>query len=75
MSLQSPIFVKLDESRTLSRVPVVSFTQDLPPGTNADCLLLNCGDLRNVLLTIYCEESSGGLTPNGAVSNHRRFLS
>ena len=58
MSLQCPVFVGLEETRVFSRIPVVSFTQDLPPGTDADCLLLNCGDLRNILFTIFGEKGA-----------------
>jgi hypothetical protein len=60
MSMQSP--VNATPIRTyppLGKVPVVSLTQDLPPGLNADCLLLECGDARNILYTFFCEENNG----------------
>jgi hypothetical protein len=60
MSLQYPVFATLAQSCVpLSRIPVVSLTQDLPPGLDADCLLLGSGDLRNILFTIFCEERNG----------------
>jgi hypothetical protein len=58
MSLQCPVFIGLEETRVFSPIPVVSFTQDLPPGTDADCLLFNCRDLRNILFTIFGEKGA-----------------
>jgi Domain of unknown function (DUF4470) len=37
--------------------PATCLTQDLPPGAQANCLLLGCGDPRNILLTICSEEA------------------
>jgi hypothetical protein len=34
-------------------------TQDLPPGKQANCLLLGNGDARNILYTIFSEENNG----------------
>lgn len=38
-----------------SGTPAVSLTQDLPQGVDADILLLGCGDVRNILYTLYSE--------------------
>jgi len=65
MSWQSQLFVGLAQSRVHSRIPVVSFLQHLPPESRADCLLLNCGDPRNILFSIYCDERDHGKTRPG----------
>ena len=36
----------------------VCLTRDIPPDLDANILLLPCGDPRNVLYTVFCEESS-----------------
>ncbi|KXX75673.1 putative protein MSS51, mitochondrial [Madurella mycetomatis] len=38
-----------------SGTPAVSLTRDLPQGVDADILLLGCGDVRNILYTLYSE--------------------
>jgi hypothetical protein len=63
MSMQFPVnvapFRKYSPLRT---VPPVSLTQDLPFGVDADCLLLGCGDARNILYTLFYEEDNGSLS-------------
>lgn len=62
MSMQYPINVApFKEYSPLGSDPVLSLTHDLPPGMDADCLLLECGDARNILYTIFCEEDNGPL--------------
>lgn len=41
----------------LRNKPAVWFTQDLPPTVRANCLLLGCGDPRNILFSIFSEDS------------------
>ena len=36
--------------------PAVNLTQDLPPGQNAEVMLLGCGDVRIILFTTYVEQ-------------------
>jgi hypothetical protein len=43
----------------LSSEPPTSFTQDLSPDAPADCLLLECGDVRNILWTLFYDEDKG----------------
>ena len=39
----------------LGNTPAVCLTQDLPSDQQADVLLLGCGDVRNILFTIYSD--------------------
>ncbi|EPQ57665.1 hypothetical protein GLOTRDRAFT_128021 [Gloeophyllum trabeum ATCC 11539] len=39
----------------IGNTAAVCLTQDLPPGRPADVLLLGCGDVRNVLYTVYAD--------------------
>ncbi|KAI5922011.1 MYND finger [Camillea tinctor] len=39
----------------LGNTPAVSLTRGLPQGSDADILLLGCGDVRNILYTAYTE--------------------
>lgn len=39
----------------IGNTPAICLTQGLPPEKKADALLLGCGDLRNVLFTIYSD--------------------
>ncbi|KAI1770204.1 hypothetical protein F4818DRAFT_455837 [Hypoxylon cercidicola] len=39
----------------LGNTPAVSLTRSLPQGLDADILLLGCGDVRNILFTVYSE--------------------
>ncbi|KZF19547.1 hypothetical protein L228DRAFT_224753 [Xylona heveae TC161] len=56
--LRPVIIDPVNLSYPLGNTPAVCLTQDLPPGTSADVLLLGCGDARNVLFTIYSELKS-----------------
>ncbi|TFK29000.1 hypothetical protein FA15DRAFT_664645 [Coprinopsis marcescibilis] len=42
----------------IGNTPAAHLTAALPPETPADILLLGCGDVRNVLFTIYMESAS-----------------
>lgn len=65
MSMQSQVNVApFKKYSPLGKVPAVSLTNELPPGLNADILLLSCGDVRNILYTIFCEEDNGMLIPS-----------
>jgi len=37
--------------------PAISLTQNLAPEADAKCLLLGCGDSRNILFTIFNDEN------------------
>ncbi|KAI1098423.1 hypothetical protein F4804DRAFT_324803 [Jackrogersella minutella] len=39
----------------IGNTPAVSLTRSLPQGIDADLLLLGCGDVRNILFTLYTE--------------------
>lgn len=43
----------------IGNTPAVLLTRDLPPELPADILLLGCGDVRNILFTLYMEENNG----------------
>ncbi|RPD61734.1 hypothetical protein L226DRAFT_485113 [Lentinus tigrinus ALCF2SS1-7] len=40
----------------IGNTSAVSLTRDLSPEVDADVLLLNCNDCRNVLFTVFCEQ-------------------
>ena len=40
----------------IGNTPAVCLTQNLPPEQNADILLLGCGDVRNILFTVYAQQ-------------------
>ncbi|KAI2471065.1 hypothetical protein F4781DRAFT_141606 [Annulohypoxylon bovei var. microspora] len=40
----------------LGNTPAVSLTRGFPQGIDADILLLGCGDVRNILFTVYTEQ-------------------
>ena len=42
----------------IGNTPAVCLTQDLPREQEADILLLGCGDVRNILFTIYSDNGS-----------------
>ncbi|KAM5543909.1 hypothetical protein V8D89_002526 [Ganoderma adspersum] len=42
----------------IGNTSAVCLTRDIPPDLDASILLLPCGDPRNVLYTVFCEESS-----------------
>lgn len=41
----------------IGNTPAVSLTRDLSPEENGDVLLLGCGDVRNILFTLYTEQN------------------
>ena len=43
--------------RPFAREPAISLTQNLPPEIDAKCLILGCGDARNILFTIFNDEN------------------
>jgi len=43
----------------LSSDPPALLTRDLPPAAEANCLLLGCGDPRNILYTLFHDENNG----------------
>jgi hypothetical protein len=47
----------------IGNTPAVSLTQDLPPGENANILLLGCGDVRHILFTIHMEQQTSNPRP------------
>lgn len=51
--------------------PAVCLTQNLPPEKDAALLLLGCGDIRNVLFTVY---SGTGISEHGATWTHYSLL-
>lgn len=55
----TPTFVNiLSYFYPIGNTPAVCLTQDLPCEQEADVLLLGCGDVRNILFTIYSENES-----------------
>ncbi|TLS27167.1 hypothetical protein PpBr36_04775 [Pyricularia pennisetigena] len=42
----------------LGNTPAVNLARNVPPGTDADILLLGCGDVRNILYTAYANQNS-----------------
>ncbi|KAI6516696.1 hypothetical protein MCOR05_011641, partial [Pyricularia oryzae] len=42
----------------LGNTPAVNLARNVPPGTDADILLLGCGDVRNILYTAYANQDS-----------------
>jgi hypothetical protein len=46
----------------------VSLAQDLPPGKQANCLLLGNGDLRNILFTLYNEQNCTAVLRNAVLT-------
>jgi Domain of unknown function (DUF4470) len=43
----------------VGNTPATSLSQNLPPGVAAKCLLLGCGDPRNIFFTLFGEQNSG----------------
>jgi hypothetical protein len=43
----------------LRHEPATSLTQHLPPRASAKCLLLGCGEPRNILFTVFNDEHDG----------------
>ncbi|TLD23743.1 hypothetical protein PspLS_06944 [Pyricularia sp. CBS 133598] len=42
----------------LGNTPAVNLARNVPPGIDADILLLGCGDVRNILYTAYANQDS-----------------
>jgi hypothetical protein len=51
----------------MGQTAAVSLTQDLPPGKQANCLVLGNGDARNILFTLFNEQNSGTTSRVGYV--------
>ena len=45
----------------MGQTSAVSLTQDLPPGKQANCLVLGNGDARNILFTLFNDQNNGTL--------------
>ena len=59
MSMVYPVNASPFQSwRPFASGPAVSLTQNLAPETDAKCLLLGCGDSRNILFTIFNDENN-----------------
>lgn len=43
----------------IGNTPAASLTQYLPPSVQANCLLLESGDPKNILFTLSCEQNNG----------------
>jgi len=50
------------DSHPLGPTPAVCLTQDVPPEGEMRILILGCGDVRNVLFTVYTD-NFGKLLP------------
>ncbi|KAL8345340.1 hypothetical protein RB601_005397 [Gaeumannomyces tritici] len=46
----------VDYLYALGNTPAINVARAVPPGVNADILLLGCGDVRNLLYTAYAEK-------------------
>jgi hypothetical protein len=42
----------------IGNTPAVQLTRDLPREQPADILLLGCGDVRNILFTVYADQDT-----------------
>lgn len=42
----------------IGNTPAVCLTRDLPREGRGDILLLGCGDVRNILFTLYSEQNT-----------------
>jgi hypothetical protein len=42
----------------IGNTPAVQLTRDLPREQPADILLLGCGDVRNILFTVYADHDT-----------------
>ncbi|KAI0719841.1 hypothetical protein C8T65DRAFT_802415 [Cerioporus squamosus] len=57
--MSCPVFWPTERSfDPIGNTSAVSLTRDLPPEVDADILLLNCNDCRNVLFTVFCEHAN-----------------
>ena len=62
MAVPYPIFASpLQSFFPVGGTPACCFTEGLPFAVRADCLLLGCGDPRNILFTIFSNENDGKL--------------
>lgn len=43
----------------IGNTPAVNLTSSVPPDQDADILLLGCGDVRNILFSIYMDMGNG----------------
>jgi hypothetical protein len=60
--MAAPYPVDVSPLRTFSPLasePPKSFLQDLSPDTPANCLLLGCGDPRNILFSLFYDQKDG----------------
>lgn len=46
----------------IGNTPAVNLTGPIPPDQDADVLLLGCGDVRNVLFSVYMDMGKGTLS-------------
>ncbi|KAL2145727.1 hypothetical protein VTI28DRAFT_6422 [Corynascus sepedonium] len=54
--MHNPQYLKTATAVHVGRFdPAVSLTEDLPQGVDADILLLGCGDVRDILYTVFVE--------------------
>ncbi|KAF2034802.1 hypothetical protein EK21DRAFT_55723 [Setomelanomma holmii] len=67
MSLKSAPIVQAPFFYPVGNTPAVCLTQSLPPELDADLLLLGCGDIRNILFTVYggAQQSEDPLVGSG----------
>jgi hypothetical protein len=60
MSILSPLSIAVSNSfHPLSNNPATSLTDYLPPGLQANALILEYGDPRKILFTLYSEQDNG----------------
>jgi hypothetical protein len=65
MAMEHPVYIApMQWFYPIGNTAAVSLTQDLPPGKQANCLVLGNGDPRNILFTLYNEENSGRYLPD-----------
>jgi hypothetical protein len=58
--MSSPVVVDiLTFFYPIGNTPAVNLTRDLPREQPANILLLGCGDVRNILFTVYADQDSG----------------
>ena len=69
MSLRPVHIVQAPFFYPSGNTPVVCLTRSLPPGKDADLLLIGCGDVRNILFTLY-NEGKGESGYSAATSDH-----
>jgi hypothetical protein len=57
--IYSPVIAPMQWFCPIRIKSAASLTQDLPPGKDANCLLLGDGDLGNILFTLFYEQNYG----------------